>query len=91
MAFGDDSATAVTVKKQLTLFVTIQVAAENIEKFKEEHRLFGPNVRGRMNVCFFDVFRDSECPGRFRFVEVGRRDREWFEKVNGVGFVCGSC
>jgi hypothetical protein len=57
MAFGDDLATAVTVKKRLTLFVTIQVATENIEKFKEAHRLFGPNVLGRMNVCFLMFFR----------------------------------
>jgi quinol monooxygenase YgiN len=82
MAFGDNSATATTTKRQLTLFVTIQVAAENIGKFKEAHRPVWAQYTREDKCLLFDVFQDPDCPGRFRFVEVWSRDRKWFEKVN---------
>jgi quinol monooxygenase YgiN len=87
MAFGDDSATTTTSEKQVTLFVTIQVAVENIEKFKEAHRPVRAQCAREDECLLLDVFQDSDCPGRFKFVEVWRRNGEWFEKVDGVGLV----
>jgi quinol monooxygenase YgiN len=67
--------------KQLTLFVTIQVDPSNIEKFKEAHRPVWKACSEEPECLFFDVFQDPESPGRFRFVEVWSKSREWFEKV----------
>jgi L-rhamnose mutarotase len=82
MAVGGDSATSTTAKTQLTLFVTIHVSPENIEKFKEAHRPVWAQCAREDECLLFDVFQDTECPERFRFVELWSRDREWFEKVN---------
>ncbi|KUJ15081.1 uncharacterized protein LY89DRAFT_751786 [Mollisia scopiformis] len=67
-------------KKQLTLFVTIQVDPSNIEKFKEAHRPVWKACSEEPECLLFDVFQDPESPGRFRFVEVWSKGREWFEK-----------
>jgi quinol monooxygenase YgiN len=67
--------------KQLTLFVTFQVAPENIEKFKEAHRPVWKACSEEPECLFFDVFQDPEKPGRFRFIEIWSKGREWFEKV----------
>lgn len=82
MAFRDDLANAATAKKQLSVFVTIQVASENVEKFKEAHRPVWAQCAREEECLLFDVFQDPNCPGLFRFVEIWDRDREWFEKVN---------
>ncbi|KAE8448680.1 hypothetical protein EG329_008895 [Mollisiaceae sp. DMI_Dod_QoI] len=68
-------------EKQLTLFVTIQVAPSNIEKFKEAHRPVWKACSEEPECLLFDVFQDLESPGRFRFVEVWSKGREWFETV----------
>jgi hypothetical protein len=75
-----DSATPQPAK-QLTLFVTFQVAPENIEKFKEAHRPVWKACSEEPECLLFDVFQDPEKPGRFRFIEVWSKSREWFEKV----------
>ncbi|TVY55520.1 hypothetical protein LCER1_G004276 [Lachnellula cervina] len=67
-------------KKQLTLFVTFQVAPENIEKFKEIHRPVWKACSEEVECLLFDVFQDPDQPGRFRFVEIWSKVREWFEK-----------
>ncbi|KAL5342167.1 hypothetical protein BJX70DRAFT_395140 [Aspergillus crustosus] len=51
--------------KQFTIFVTLRVAPENIERFKAVHRPLWKY--------------DFDTPGRFRFVEVWNQSREWFE------------
>jgi len=72
-------------KKQLTLFVTFQVAPENIEKFKEAHRPVWKACSEEPECLLFDVFQDPDQSGRFRFVEVWSKGREWFEKVSVSG------
>ncbi len=67
--------------KQLTLFVTIRVSPENIEKFKEAHRPVWKACSQEPECLLFDVFQDPDIPGRFRFMEVWSKDRSWFEKV----------
>jgi len=67
-------------EKQLTLFVTFQVASANIEKFKEAHRPVWKACSEEPECLLFDVFQPPDQPGRFRFVEVWSKGREWFEK-----------
>ncbi len=67
-------------KKQLTLFVTIQVAPRDIEAFKAAHRPVWAACANEPECLLFDVFQDPETPGRFRFVEVWSESREWFEQ-----------
>jgi hypothetical protein len=70
--------------KQLTVFVTLHVLPENVEKFKEAHRPLWKMCSDE-NECFlFDIFQDIETPGRFRFIEVWGQGREWFDKVRGL-------
>ncbi|CZR57841.1 uncharacterized protein PAC_07730 [Phialocephala subalpina] len=80
-AHNPDPQSSSSPKKQMTLFVTITVAPENIEKFKEAHRPVWKACSEEPECLFFDVFQDQEVPGRFRFVEVWSKGREWFEKV----------
>jgi len=68
-------------EKQLTLFVTFQVASANIEKFKEAHRPVWKACSEEPECLLFDVFQHPDQPGRFRFVEVWSKGREWFEKL----------
>lgn len=77
----DPNPSGSTLKKQMTLFVTITVSPENIEKFKEAHRPVWKACSEEPECLLFDVFQDSEVPGRFRFVEVWSKGKEWFEKV----------
>ncbi|KAL4877034.1 hypothetical protein BJY04DRAFT_199139 [Aspergillus karnatakaensis] len=65
--------------KQFTIFVTLRVAVENIEKFKAVHRPLWKYVAAEPENILFDVFEDLDAPGRFRFVEVWNQGREWFE------------
>lgn len=67
--------------KQLTVFVTLQVLPENAERFKEIHRPLWKKCSEEDECLLFDVFQDPETPGRFRFVEVWRQGRQWFEEV----------
>ncbi|TVY12954.1 hypothetical protein LARI1_G008980 [Lachnellula arida] len=57
-------------EKQLTLFVTFQVAPENIDKFKEAHRPVWKACSEEAECLLFDVFQDPDQPGRYRFVEI---------------------
>ena len=68
--------------KQLTPFVAIQVAPDNVEKFKEAHRPVWKRCSEEPECLLFDVFQDPEVPGRFRFVEVWSKGRLWFEQVS---------
>ncbi|TVY88103.1 hypothetical protein LAWI1_G006795 [Lachnellula willkommii] len=52
-------------EKQLTLFVTFQVAPENIEKFKEAHRPVWKACSEEAECLLFDVFQDPDQPGRY--------------------------
>ncbi|KAL4862685.1 hypothetical protein BDV12DRAFT_202812 [Aspergillus spectabilis] len=71
--------------KQFTIFVTLRVAPENIEKFKAVHRPLWKYVAEEPECLLFDVFEDLDAPGRFRFVEVWNQSREWFETVGLPG------
>lgn len=66
--------------KQLTLFVTFKIKPDKIEDFKAAHRPVWAACAAEPECLFFDVFQDPTEPGRFRFVEVWAKDREWFEK-----------
>ena len=67
-------------KKQLTLFVTIQVAPKDIEAFKAAQRPVWAACANESECLLFDVVQDPEPHGRFRFVEVWSECREWFEQ-----------
>ncbi|KAH7383127.1 hypothetical protein BKA64DRAFT_178321 [Cadophora sp. MPI-SDFR-AT-0126] len=66
--------------KQLTIFVTTHVSPSDIEKFKEAHRPVWKKCSEEPECLLFEVLQDSEVKGRFRFVEVWSKSREWFEK-----------
>lgn len=66
--------------KQLTLFVEFNVKPDMIEQFKEAHRPVWAACGSEPECILFDVFQDPDKPGRFRFVEVWSKDREWFEQ-----------
>ncbi|KAI9713181.1 MAG: hypothetical protein M1820_001166 [Bogoriella megaspora] len=67
-------------QKQLTLFVTFQVAPESIDAWLEAHRPVWAACAKEPECLLFDVFQDPQSPGKFRLVEVWSKDREWFEK-----------
>lgn len=69
-----------TPKKQLTLFVTFQVAPKDIEAWKAAHRPVWAACAAEPECLLFDVFEDPETPGRFRLVEVWSEGRDWFEQ-----------
>lgn len=67
--------------KSLTLFITLHVAPDNVEKLFEAHRPIWASVAAEPECLFFDVFRSMEEPGKVRFVEVWSKDRDWFENA----------
>ncbi|TVY82202.1 hypothetical protein LSUE1_G007805, partial [Lachnellula suecica] len=61
-----------TAQKQVTVFVTIQVAPENIESLKNIHRPIWKACSEEAECLFFDMFQDPEKPagsGSWRFEE----------------------
>jgi quinol monooxygenase YgiN len=68
-------------KKQLTLFVEFRVDPKDVPAFKEAYRPVWAASATEPECLFFDVFQDPEVPGRFRFVEVWGKGREWFDTV----------
>ncbi|KAF2462779.1 uncharacterized protein BDR25DRAFT_247797, partial [Lindgomyces ingoldianus] len=66
--------------KQLTLFVTFHIHPHLIPTFLSAHRPVWAACTPEPECLLFDVFQDPSRPGRFRFVEVWSRDREWFER-----------
>ena len=67
--------------KQLSLHVTIQVAPHNVDAFLEALRPCWAGCVAEEENLFFDVFQDPETPGRFHFVELWSKDKEWFFEV----------
>lgn len=70
--------------KQFTLHVTIQIAPADVPAFQAAMRPCWAGCAAEPECLFFDVFQDADTPGKFRFVEVWRGDKEWFMTV---GFV----
>ncbi|KAF2174205.1 hypothetical protein M409DRAFT_16472 [Zasmidium cellare ATCC 36951] len=66
-------------KKQLTLFVTFHIKPDLIEDFLSAHRPVWAACAREPQCLLFDVFRDPQTPGKFRFIEVWDESREWFE------------
>ena len=69
------------MSKQLSLHVTIQVAPHNVDAFLEALRPCWAGCVAEEENIFFDVFQDPETPGRFHFVELWSKDKEWFFEV----------
>lgn len=67
--------------KSFTLFVTLHVAPNDVEKLFEAHRPIWASVAAEPECLLFDVFQSTEDRGKVRFVEVWSKDREWFESV----------
>ncbi|EON64779.1 hypothetical protein W97_04012 [Coniosporium apollinis CBS 100218] len=67
--------------KQFALHVTIQVAPHNADAFLEALRPAWAGCVAEKENLFFDVFQDPETPGRFQFVEVWSKDKDWFFNV----------
>ncbi|KAI1077746.1 hypothetical protein F5B20DRAFT_252015 [Whalleya microplaca] len=65
--------------KQLTIFVTFYIKPSMVEEFKIAHRPVWAACAAEPECILFDVFRDPEQPGYFRFIEVWNESREWFE------------
>ena len=75
------NAFASKMAKQLSLHVTIQVAPHNVDAFLEALRPCWAGCVAEEENLFFDVFQDPETPGRFHFVELWSKDKEWFFEV----------
>lgn len=67
-------------QKQLTLFVTFKIKPDRIDEFKAAHRPVWTACAAEPECLFFDIYQDPKEPGKFRFVEVWSKSREWFEK-----------
>ena len=65
----------------ISLHVTITVAPENAEKFLDAFKTCFDLVTKEPQCTFFEVFRDPETPGRFKWVENWSKGREWFFEV----------
>lgn len=72
-------------QKQLTLFVDFFIDPNRIEEFKEAHRPVWAACAKEPECLLFDVFQDPAEPGRFRFVEVWSKDRE-YGMINVVSY-----
>ena len=66
--------------KQLTLMVHLRVHPSDASKLVEAHKPVWAACATEPECLFFDVFQDLEDKGKFRFVELWSKDREWFEK-----------
>jgi quinol monooxygenase YgiN len=75
------NASASKMARQLSLHVTIQVAPHNVDAFLEALRPCWAGCVAEEENLFFDVFQDPETPGRFHFVELWSKDKEWFFEV----------
>jgi quinol monooxygenase YgiN len=75
------NAFASKMAKQLSLHVTIQVAPHNVDAFLEALRPCWAGCVAEEENLFFDVFQDPETPGRFHFVELWSKGKEWFFEV----------
>ena len=62
----------------VSLHVDITVAPENVDKFLGLLKPCFELVVAEPECTFFEVFHDTENPGRFRFVENWSKDKEWF-------------
>ena len=64
-----------------SLHVTVTVAPENIDKFLAAFKACFDAVTAEPECTYFEVFQDSDTPGRFKWVENWSKDKEWFFKV----------
>ena len=71
--------------KQLTIHVRIQIAPENIDAFIKALRPAWQSCVNEPECVCFEVYRDVDTPGLFRFVETWSKDKEWFVNVSEVG------
>jgi hypothetical protein len=69
---------------QTVLLVTITVDPSNVDEFIKGLHICYDRCVEEPECLSFEVFQSKEVPGRFRFLEIWSKDREWFETVRFV-------
>ncbi|OQU99870.1 Fungal specific transcription factor domain-containing protein [Cladophialophora immunda] len=68
-------------KSQTILLVTITVDPSDIDEFLKGLHICYDRCVEEPECLSFEVFHSQDSPGRFRFLEIWAKDREWFESV----------
>lgn len=63
------------------LLVTITVDPSKVEEFLKGFHICYDRCIEEAELLSFEVFYSQDEPGRFRFLEIWSKDREWFETV----------
>ena len=66
----------------ISLHVTCTIAPENADKFLAAFKDCFDHVIKEPDCTFFELYRDPENPGRFKWVENWSRDKDWLIKVS---------
>jgi quinol monooxygenase YgiN len=66
--------------QRLTLFVYLRVKPVDADKLVVAHKPVWAACAAEPECLLFDVFQEPDDRGRFRFVEVWSKSREWFEQ-----------
>lgn len=68
----------------VSLHVKISIAPENADKFLEYLKPAYDVVSAEPECVSFEVFRNPEAPGEFKFIESWHATKEWLRDVRFV-------